>query len=167
MKVRTVRTPSTAAPGRSLVRQEPKGVVGIVAPWNYPVQLSLVPLIAALAAGCRALIKPSELTPRTSELMARLLAERFPADQVAVVTGGSDVAEVFCSERFDHLFYTGSTRIGRSVGQAAARNLTPVTLELGGKSPVIVDASIPLDRVAHPLAWGRFLNAGQTCVAPD
>ncbi len=167
MKVRTVRTPSTAAPGRSLIRQEPKGVVGIVAPWNYPVQLSLVPLVAALAAGCRALIKPSELTPRTSELMARLLAERFPADQVAVVTGGSDVAEVFCSERFDHLFYTGSTKIGRSVGQAAARNLTPVTLELGGKSPVIVDGSIPLERVAHPLAWGRFLNAGQTCVAPD
>ena len=167
MKVRTVPTPSTAAPGRSLIRHEPKGVVGIVAPWNYPVQLSLVPLVAALAAGCRALIKPSELTPRTSELMARLLAERFPADQVAVVTGGADVAEVFCSQRFDHLFYTGSTRIGRSVGQAAARNLTPVTLELGGKSPVIVDASIPLDRVAHPLAWGRFLNAGQTCVAPD
>lgn len=167
MKVRTVPTPSMAAPGRSLIRHEPKGVVGIVAPWNYPVQLSLVPLVAALAAGCRALIKPSELTPRTSELMARLLAERFPADQVAVVTGGSDVAEVFCSERFDHLFYTGSTRIGRSVAQVAARNLTPVTLELGGKSPVIVDASIPLDRVAHPLAWGRFLNAGQTCVAPD
>lgn len=167
MKVRTVPTPSMAALGRSLVRYEPKGVVGIVAPWNYPIQLSLVPLIAALAAGCRALIKPSELTPRTSELMARLLSERFPADQVAVVTGGADVAEVFCSERFDHLFYTGSTRIGRSVGQAAARNLTPVTLELGGKSPVIVDASIPLDRVAHPLAWGRFLNAGQTCVAPD
>ena len=167
MKVRTVPTPSTAAPGRSLVRQEPKGVVGIVAPWNYPVQLSLVPLVAALAAGCRVLIKPSELTPRTSELMARLLAERFPADQVAVVTGGADVAEIFCSQRFDHLFYTGSTRIGRSVAQAAARNLTPVTLELGGKSPVIVDAAIPLDRVAHPLAWGRFLNAGQTCVAPD
>ena len=167
MKVRTVRTPSTAAPGRSLIRQEPKGVVGIVAPWNYPVQLSLVPLVAALAAGCRALIKPSELTPRTSELIARLLAERFPADQVVVVTGGSDVAEVFCSERFDHLFYTGSTKIGRSVGQAAARNLTPVTLELGGKSPVLVDAAIPLERVAHPLAWGRFLNAGQTCVAPD
>jgi coniferyl-aldehyde dehydrogenase len=167
MKSRNVPTPSTAAPGRSLIRHEPKGVVGIVAPWNYPVQLSLVPLIAALAAGCRALLKPSELTPRTSELMARLLAERFPADQVAVVTGGSDVAEVFCSERFDHLFYTGSTRIGRSVGQAAARNLTPVTLELGGKSPVMVDALIPLDRVAHPLAWGRFLNAGQTCVAPD
>ena len=104
MKVRTVPTPSTAAPGRSLVRHEPKGVVGIVSPWNYPVQLSLGPLIAALAAGCRALIKPSELTPRTSELTARLLAERFPADQVAVVTGGADVAEVFCSQRFDHLF---------------------------------------------------------------
>ena len=167
MKPRRVATPATAAPGRSLVRHDPKGVVGIVSPWNYPVQLTLVPLVAALAAGCRALIKPSELTPGTSRLLTTLLADRFPADQVGVVTGGADVAERFCAQRFDHLFYTGSTRVGRSVAEAAARNLTPVTLELGGKSPVIVDGAIPLDRVAHPLAWGRFLNAGQTCVAPD
>lgn len=167
MKPRRVGTPATAAPGRSLIRHEPKGVVGIVSPWNYPVQLTLVPLVAALAAGCRVLIKPSELTPRTSQLMAALLADRFPADQVAVVTGGTDVAEAFCAQRFDHLFYTGSTRVGRSVAEAAARNLTPVTLELGGKSPVIVDDAVPLERVVHPLAWGRFLNAGQTCVAPD
>lgn len=167
MKPRRVGTPATAAPGRSLIRHEPKGVVGIVSPWNYPVQLTLVPLVAALAAGCRVLIKPSELTPRTSQLMAALLADRFPADQVAVVTGGADVAEAFCAQRFDHLFYTGSTRVGRSVAEAAARNLTPVTLELGGKSPVIVDDAVSLERVVHPLAWGRFLNAGQTCVAPD
>lgn len=167
MKPRRVGTPATAAPGRSLIRHEPKGVVGIVSPWNYPLQLTLVPLVAALAAGCRVLIKPSELTPRTSQLMAALLADRFPADQVAVVTGGADVAEAFCAQRFDHLFYTGSTRVGRSVAEAAARNLTPVTLELGGKSPVIVDDAVSLERVVHPLAWGRFLNAGQTCVAPD
>jgi len=167
IKPRRVGTPATAAPGRSLIRHEPKGVVGIVSPWTYPVQLTLVPLVAALAAGCRVLIKPSELTPRTSQLMATLLADLFPADQVAVVTGGADIAEVFCAQRFDHLFYTGSTRVGRSVAEAAARNLTPVTLELGGKSPVLVDATIPLARVVHPIAWGRFLNAGQTCVAPD
>lgn len=163
----TVPTPPMASPGRSRIRQEPKGVVGIVSPWNYPVQLTLVPLVAALAAGCRALIKPSELTPRTSALMGSLLAEHFPADQVAVVTGGAEVAEAFCAHRFDHLFYTGSTRVGRSVAEAAARHLSPVTLELGGKSPVIVDAAVPLERIAHPIAWGRFLNAGQTCVAPD
>lgn len=162
-----VPTPLMAAPGRSRIRHEPKGVVGIVSPWNYPVQLTLVPLIAALAAGCRALIKPSELTPRTSALMALLLADRFPTDQVAVVTGDADVAAAFCAHRFDHLFYTGSTRVGRSVAEAAARHLSPVTLELGGKSPVILDADAPLERLAHPLAWGRFLNAGQTCVAPD
>lgn len=167
MAPKTVPTPPIAAPGRSVIRQEPKGVVGIVSPWNYPVQLTLVPLVAALAAGCRALIKPSELTPRTSALMARLLAEHFPTEQVAVVTGGAEVAEAFCAHRFDHLFYTGSTRVGRSVAEAAARHLSPVTLELGGKSPVIVDADVPLERVAHPIAWGRFLNAGQTCVAPD
>lgn len=167
MAPRTVPTPPMAAPGRSVIRQEPKGIVGIVSPWNYPVQLTLVPLVAALAAGCRAVIKPSELTPRTAALMARLLAERFPADQVAVVTGGAEVAQAFCAHRFDHLFYTGSTKVGRSVAEATARHLSPVTLELGGKSPVIVDADVPLDRIAHPIAWGRFLNAGQTCVAPD
>lgn len=167
MSPRSVSTPMFVAPGRSQVRYEPKGVVGVVCPWNYPIQLALMPLIAALAAGCRVMIKPSELTPRTNALLAERLAEHFPQDQVAVIQGGPDIAEAFCSQAFDHLFYTGSTRIGRRVAHAAAENLTPLTLELGGKSAVIVDPDYPLDAVVHPLTWGRFLNAGQTCVAPD
>jgi len=167
MADRRVSTPPTLAPARSRVRYEPKGAVGIVSPWNYPVQLALVPAVAALAAGCRVMIKPSELTPGTSSLLKRLLGEIFSEDQVAVVTGGADVGVAFCAQPFDHLLYTGSTIVGRSVARAAAPNLTPVTLELGGKSPVIVDADYPLDQVVHPLAWGRFVNGGQTCVAPD
>ncbi len=167
MAPRPVSTPMFAAPGRSSVRHEPKGVVGVVSPWNYPIQLALMPLIAALAAGCRVMIKPSELTPRTNAMLAERLAAIFPTDQVAIIQGGPDVAEAFCAQPFDHLFYTGSTRVGRKVAQAAAENLTPLTLELGGKSPVIVDVDYALNALAHPLTWGRFLNAGQTCVAPD
>ncbi len=162
-----VATPPFAAPGRSLIRHEPKGVVGVVSPWNYPIQLSLMPLVAALSAGCRTMIKPSELTPATNALLAERLAARFPEDQVTVVEGGPEVAEAFCAQAFDHLFYTGSTAIGRKVAAAAAQTLTPLTLELGGKSPVLVDPDYPLKDLVHPLAWGRFLNAGQTCVAPD
>lgn len=167
MAPRPVSTPMFAAPGRSSVRHEPKGVVGVVSPWNYPIQLALMPLIAALAAGCRVMIKPSELTPRTNTMLAERLAAIFPTDQIAIIQGGPDVAEAFCAQPFDHLFYTGSTRVGRKVAQAAAENLTPLTLELGGKSPVIVDADYALNALVHPLTWGRFLNAGQTCVAPD
>lgn len=167
MKPQRVPTPLMVKPGRSYVRRDPKGVVGIVSPWNYPVQLAMLPLATALAAGNRAIIKPSELTPATNALMARLLAQVFPADQVTVVEGGPDVAEAFCALPFDHLFYTGSTRVGRSVAAAAGQNLVPVTLELGGKSPAIVAPDYPLDDAAHSIAWGRFLNAGQTCVAVD
>lgn len=167
MKPERVPTPMMAQPGRSYVRRDPKGVVGIVSPWNYPVQLAMLPLATALAAGNRAIIKPSELTPATNALMTRLLAEAFPADQVSVVEGGPDVAEAFCALPFDHLFYTGSTRVGRSVAATAGQNLVPVTLELGGKSPAIVAPDYPLDDAAHSIAWGRFLNAGQTCVAVD
>ena len=167
MAPRPVSTPMFAAPGRSSVRHEPKGVVGVVSPWNYPIQLALMPLVAALAAGCRVMIKPSELTPRTNAMLAERLAAIFPADQVAIIQGGPEIAEAFCAQPFDHLFYTGSTRVGRKVAQAAAHNLTPLTLELGGKSPVIVDADYAIDALVHPLTWGRFLNAGQTCVAPD
>lgn len=167
MKPERVPTPMMAQPGRSYVRRDAKGVIGIVSPWNYPVQLALLPLATALAAGNRAIIKPSELTPHTNALMARLLAEVFPADQVTVVQGGPDIAEAFCALPFDHLFYTGSTRVGRSVAAAAGQNLVPVTLELGGKSPAIVSASYPIADAAHAIAWGRFLNAGQTCVAVD
>lgn len=167
MAPHTVATPMFVAPGRSMIRHDPKGVVGVVSPWNYPIQLALMPLVAALAAGCRVMIKPSELTPRTNALLAERLADIFPVDQVALVQGGPEVAEAFCAQPFDHLFYTGSARVGRKVAQAAAENLTPLTLELGGKSPVIVDADYAIDALVHPLTWGRFLNAGQTCVAPD
>ncbi len=162
-----VSTPPFAAPGRSFIRHEPKGVVGVVSPWNYPIQLSLMPLVAALAAGCRTMIKPSELTPATNAVLVQKLAAHFSPDQVAIVEGGPEVAEAFCAQAFDHLFYTGSTAVGRKVARAAAETLTPVTLELGGKSPVLVDPDYPIDALVHPLAWGRFLNAGQTCVAPD
>ena len=167
MKPRRVPTPMLAAPGSSKVRYEPKGVVGVVSPWNYPIQLALMPLIAGLAAGCRVMIKPSELTPHTNAVMATRIARAFPADQVCLVEGGPEVAEAFTSAPFDHLMFTGSTRIGRKVAQAAAANLMPLTLELGGKSPVFVDPAYDAKDAAHPLAWGRFLNAGQTCVAPD
>lgn len=167
MKDERVPTPMMAMPGRSYIRRDPKGVVGIVSPWNYPVQLALLPLATALAAGNRAMIKPSELTPATNALMARLLTAHFPADQVCVVEGGPDIAEAFCALPFDHLFFTGSTRVGRSAAAAAGHNLVPVTLELGGKSPAIVSASYPMPDAVHAIAWGRFLNAGQTCVAVD
>lgn len=162
-----VATPATLAPGRSLIRHEPKGVVGVVSPWNYPVQLALSPIVSALAAGNRVMLKPSELTPNTNAVLRRALAARFPEERVAVVEGGPDVGKAFCDLPFDHLFYTGSTRVGRAVAQAAAANLTPVTLELGGKSPAIVLPGADVQDAAHPIAWGRFLNAGQTCVAPD
>jgi coniferyl-aldehyde dehydrogenase len=154
-------------PARAWVRHEPLGVIGIIAPWNYPLFLSLGPLVDALAAGNRAMIKPSELTPRFSDLLARLVAESFDDTEVTVVTGGIDVAEAFTSLPFDHLVFTGSTGVGRKVMQAAAANLTPVTLELGGKSPVIVCDDYPLERAAKSIAFGKFLNAGQTCIAPD
>ncbi len=154
-------------PGRAYVRPQPKGVVGIISPWNYPVQLALAPLTAALAAGCRALIKPSELTPRTSALIAEMIEALYDVTHVSVVTGGTAVGEAFARLPFDHLFFTGSTRVGRMVAQAAAENLTPVTLELGGKSPALIAPGYPLEPAAHAIAWGKFLNAGQTCIAPD
>lgn len=159
--------PMTLAPGTAYVRREPKGVVGIVAPWNYPMQLALAPLVAALAAGCRVMIKPSEFTPATSRLLKETLAELFAEDHVAVIEGGPDVAKAFCDLPFDHLLYTGSTQVGRMVAQAAAKNLTPVTLELGGKSPTVIAPDFDLAQAAKSIAWGKFFNAGQTCIAPD
>ncbi|WP_203292474.1 coniferyl aldehyde dehydrogenase [Maricaulis parjimensis] len=167
MKTRRVGVPMTLMPGKAEIRREPKGVVGIVAPWNYPFQLAIAPLVAALGAGCRAIIKPSEYTPATAELMKTLLASAFEEDHVAVITGGPAVGEAFTGLKFDHLFYTGSTQVGRLVAKAAAENLVPVTLELGGKSPAIVTPDYPRDSAAKSIAWGKFFNAGQTCVAPD
>jgi coniferyl-aldehyde dehydrogenase len=158
---------ATFQPARAWVRYEPLGVIGIIAPWNYPLFLTLGPLVDALAAGNRAMIKPSELTPAFSGLLASLVAERFEPDHVAVVTGDADVARAFSALPFDHLVFTGSTAVGRAVMRAAADNLTPVTLELGGKSPAIVAADYPIDKAARSISFGKFVNAGQTCVAPD
>ena len=153
--------------GRASVEYQPLGVVGIVAPWNYPFSLALIPLATALAAGNRAMIKPSELTPATSDLLASLIAETFSEDEVAVITGDASVGAAFSTLPFDHLFFTGSTAVGRAVMRAASEQLVPVTLELGGKSPVLVDRDQPLARVATDIAYGKLANAGQTCVAPD
>lgn len=154
-------------PGAAWVRHEPLGVIGIIAPWNFPLLLSLAPLVDALAAGNRAMIKPSELTPGFADLLQRLVADHFDADVVTVATGGVEVAQAFASLPFDHLLFTGSTSVGRKVMQAAAANLTPVTLELGGKSPAVLAPDYPLARAARSLVLGKFTNAGQTCVAPD
>lgn len=153
--------------GRAWVAYQPKGVVGVMAPWNYPVSLTLVPLATALAAGNRALLKPSELTPRTSAVLQRMLSDAFPAEEVAVVLGGPEVGAAFSALPFDHLLFTGSTQVGRKVMAAASENLTPVTLELGGKSPAIIARGHVQDRTLGSLVFGKLSNAGQTCVAPD
>jgi coniferyl-aldehyde dehydrogenase len=157
----------TFQPGKARIIYQPLGVVGVISPWNYPLMLSLGPLADALGAGNRVIVKPSEFTPRTSTLLQKMVAEIFPADQVAVVLGGPDLAAEFSRLPFDHLLFTGSTAVGRHVMRAAADNLTPVTLELGGKSPVIVCRDYPLKKAARTVAIGKFLNAGQTCIAPD
>ena len=167
MRTRRMPTALHFLPGGNRLVPQPLGVVGIIAPWNYPWQLALSPAIAALAAGNRVMIKPSELTPATSALMARLVGEHFAPEEMLVVTGDTAVGRAFAALPFDHLFFTGSTAVGRAVAQAAAPNLTPVTLELGGKSPAIVDASADLALTAERLAYGKLLNAGQTCIAPD
>ena len=162
------RAPSLAfRGGRAWVRHEPLGVVGVVSPWNFPLLLCLGPLVDALAAGNRALLKPSELTPRFSALLERLVADAFDPDEVAVVTGDVDAARAFTALPFDHLVFTGSTTVGRHVMRAAAENLTPVTLELGGKSPAIVAPHYSEEKAAASIAHGKFLNAGQICIAPD
>jgi coniferyl-aldehyde dehydrogenase len=154
-------------PGRSRVVYQPLGVVGIMSPWNFPIGLSLMPLATAIAAGNRAMIKPSEMTPATTELLARMVAGIFPEEQVAVVTGGADVGAAFSGLPFDHLVFTGSTPVGKAVMKAASANLVPVTLELGGKSPVVVEKGFSLKRAASSIAFGKLANGGQVCVAPD
>jgi coniferyl-aldehyde dehydrogenase len=154
-------------PATTEVRYQPLGVIGVIAPWNYPVNLSLMPLAAAIGAGNHVMLKPSEHTPRTSDLLRELLAEVFPEDRVATVLGGADVAAAFAALPFDHLFFTGSTSVGRMVMQAAAANLVPVTLELGGKSPAIVAPDYPIKTAVARIAAGKWLNAGQTCIATD
>jgi coniferyl-aldehyde dehydrogenase len=156
-----------ATPGKAHVVYQPRGVVGIVSPWNFPLGLALMPLATAIAAGNRVMLKPSELTPTTTALMATMLRETFPEEQVATVIGGADVGAAFSALRFDHLLFTGSTNVGRAVMRAASDNLVPVTLELGGKSPAIVDRGFSTDRAACSIAYGKLANAGQICIAPD
>ncbi|MEQ1931079.1 MAG: coniferyl aldehyde dehydrogenase [Parvularculaceae bacterium] len=167
MKPKSVTTPLHMLPARSRIEPQPLGVVGIIAPWNYPVQLALAPAAAALAAGNRVIIKPSELTPKTAELLKEIVAAEFAEDVLAVAIGGVETGQAFAEIPFDHLLFTGSTAIGRKVAEAAARNLTPTTLELGGKSPVIIDDSADLAKAARSIAHGKMFNAGQTCIAPD
>jgi coniferyl-aldehyde dehydrogenase len=167
MRARSVPTPMSLRPGHGEIVPQPIGVVGIISPWNYPFQLAIVPAVGALAAGNRVLLKPSELTPRTSDLLAELVGRHFAEDEFAVVTGDADVGRAFASTRFDHLFFTGSTAVGRHVARAAAENLVPVTLELGGKSPALFDTSADWELVVPRLAVGKLFNAGQTCIAPD
>ena len=162
-----VRTPPHLQPAQAWIERQPLGVVGVISPWNYPVQLALAPAIDALAAGNRVMLKPSELTPHTSARLAELVAQYFSADEFCVVPGDAAAAALVASLPFDHLVFTGSTAVGRKVAQAAAANLTPTTLELGGKSPAIIDADCDLQDAALKIAHGKLINAGQTCIAPD
>ena len=167
MRPTRVRMPMTVAPAKGWVQPEPLGVALIIAPWNYPIQLLVEPLAAALAAGNCVLAKPSELAPACSAALARLLPRYVDPDAVIVAEGGVAETTALLAERWDHIFFTGSTTVGRVIAEAAAKHLTPTVLELGGKSPTYVHASADLDVAARRIAWGKFLNAGQTCIAPD
>lgn len=166
-KPHKVATPMQLFGSRSRIVCEPLGVVLIIAPWNYPVQLLMAPLIGALAAGNCVVLKPSPYTPRVSAVMADMVADVFAPEHVTVVQGGREINQELLAERFDYLFFTGSPSLGKVVMKAAAEHLTPVTLELGGKSPCIVDQGADIELAARRLVWGKFLNAGQTCIAPD
>lgn len=162
-----VRTPLYLFPGKSKIQKEPYGSVLILGPYNYPVQLLAEPLVGAIAAGNCAVLKPSELTPHVSEAMYQIVHSTFKEEYIACVEGGVEVNQELLSQKFDYIFFTGSERVGRIVMKAAAENLTPVTLELGGKSPVIIEKTANIKEVARRIAWGKLMNAGQTCVAPD
>jgi aldehyde dehydrogenase (NAD+) len=167
VKPRQVPTGVDQFPSHAQVRPEPLGVVLIIAPWNYPFQLMISPLVGAIAAGNCALLKPSEIAPHTSRVIAEMVRKTFDPAYVAVVEGDAETTQAILAEKFDHIFFTGGTAIGKIVMAAAAQHLTPVTLELGGKSPCIVDADVQVEYTAKRIVWGKFLNAGQTCIAPD
>jgi aldehyde dehydrogenase (NAD+) len=167
MKPRRVATPLALLGSRSRIVYEPKGLALIISPWNFPVNLTFGPLVSAIAAGNCAIIKPSEMTPNASACIKRIVSDVFDEDEVAVIEGDAGVAEALLKKRFDHIFFTGSPAVGKIVMKAAAEHLTSVTLELGGKSPVIVDRTANLDEAARKIAWGKFLNSGQICIAPD
>lgn len=154
-------------PSKDYIYKEPYGKILILAPWNYPFQLALCPLIAAVAAGNQVVVKPSELTPKTSEIISKIIGKVFYKNHVEVVEGGVDVSKQLLVERWDYIFFTGSVTVGKIIAEAAAKNLTPVTLELGGKNPCIIDETANLKLAAKRIVWGKFINAGQTCIAPD
>ena len=154
-------------PSKDYIYKEPYGKVLVISPWNYPFQLALCPLISAFAAGNQVVLKPSELTPKTSEIIAKIIAKVFHTNEVSVVEGGIEVSQKLLSERWDYIFFTGSVAVGKIVAKAAAENLIPTTLELGGKSPCIIDDTANLKLAAKRIVWGKFINAGQTCIAPD
>jgi aldehyde dehydrogenase (NAD+) len=166
-KPQAIKTPIEQFPSTAYIQPEPLGVALIIAPWNYPFQLTISPLVGAIAAGNCAIVKPSELAPHTSAVIAKIIQQAFDPAYIAVVEGGIETNQQLLAEKFDHIFFTGGTAIGRIVMTAAAQHLTPVTLELGGKSPCIVDADVNLAVAAKRIIWGKFINAGQTCIAPD
>jgi aldehyde dehydrogenase (NAD+) len=167
MKSKSVRTPLALLGHSSWIRYENKGVVLIISPWNYPFMLAAIPLIAALASGNTVVIKPSELTPHTSDLIKKMVENCFYSNEVYVELGDKEKTQELLHYRFDHVFFTGSTQVGKIVAKACAENLIPTTLELGGKSPLIIDETVDLDFVVEKIFWSKFLNRGQTCVAPD
>jgi aldehyde dehydrogenase (NAD+) len=167
MKPHRVSAPLALLGSRSRIVYQPKGVVLIISPWNFPINLSLGPLVSAVAAGNCVMLKPSEMTPHASACMKRILGKLFDESEVAVIEGDASASEALLRKKFDHIFFTGSPRVGRIVMKMAAEHLTPVTLELGGKSPVIVDRNANLDEAAKKIAWGKFFNSGQICIAPD
>ncbi|MEW9050616.1 MAG: aldehyde dehydrogenase [Neobacillus sp.] len=164
---RKVKSALAQAGSKSYIYPEPYGVTLIISPWNYPFQLAIAPLIGAIAAGNCAILKPSELTPETSKLVAKLIKENFPEEYITVVQGDAQTSQLLLKEKLDYIFFTGSVPVGKVIMEAAAKNLTPVTLELGGKSPCIVHKDANVKLAAKRIAWGKFINAGQTCVAPD
>lgn len=166
-KPKKVKTPLTQFPAKSRIYSEPYGVVLIMSPWNYPFQLTIAPLVGAIAAGNCALVKPSNYSPKTSDIIAKIIEKTFPGEYIAAVLGGREANQDLLEQQFDYIFFTGGPTVGRLVMEAAAKHLTPISLELGGKSPCIVDETANINLAAKRIVWGKFINAGQTCVAPD
>lgn len=167
MKPRKVASPKVHLPVKCFIKPEPFGTVFIISPWNYPFQLLISPLVGALAAGNTVIVKPSELAPNVSKVIYKLISENFPVEEIAVIEGGPDETNAVIDSNVDYIFYTGSTNVGRIIYQRAAKFLTPVTLELGGKSPCVIQDTKNLDLITKRIVWGKFMNAGQTCIAPD
>lgn len=167
VKPKKVKTPLIVFPASAYIKPEPLGNILIIGPWNYPFSLIISPLIGAISAGNCSIIKPSEIAPNTSKIVHKLITDNFPPNYIAVIEGGIEISQALLQEKFDHIFFTGGTKIGKIVMEAAAKNLTPVTLELGGKSPCIVDKETNLKETAKRITWGKFINSGQTCIAPD